>query len=211
MLSYNKDTGVIRAYGVVSPDSDGFDNNDFHEALEAMSGADVLVQLDSEGGSVPTGVSIYNQLKQYPGKVTIHVDSMAASIASVIMCAGDHVICNSTSVVMAHDAWAISMGDSREFAKMADVLDMLSNMIADIYAEKTGNDQAYWRGIMKGEKYYNATDALAAGLVDEIKQAAPSRKAAAKAVASVPMAFSADAMEARKLARSLRERAAGLG
>lgn len=204
MFSFNKETGLIRAYGIIGDYEGGISETDFMEALDAMGGRDVVVQLQSDGGSVTAGLSIYNQIENYPGKVIVAIDAMAASIASVIPMAADRITANRNSTIMIHDAWTIALGNAKEFAQLAEVLNMLSDGIADAYADRTGKDREYWRDIMRAEKYYNAQDALAEGLIDEI--IGSGAKAQAKPVAVIDPAFEPSVALARVAALRLRQR-----
>ena len=83
MFDYDVNKGTIRAYGVIGPFEDGISETDFMQALDAFGGDDIALHLQSEGGSVTSGLSIYNQIANYSGKITVIIDALAASIASV--------------------------------------------------------------------------------------------------------------------------------
>ena len=190
MFDFNAESGSIRVYGVIGPYEDGIDEVDFMRAFDDLGGDDVTIHLQSEGGSVTSGLSIYNQIQNYPGKVTVKIDALAASIASVFPMAADRVIANPTSTVMVHDPWAAAIGNAADFRSTADVLDKLADDIAGTYAERTGKASAYWRDVMAREVYFSASQAKAEGLVDEIagKASGTTRKAAAAATMSPAMA-----------------------
>ena len=159
----------------------------FHDALQDHNGADVTLLLDSPGGVVSDGLSIYNALMQYSGKVTVHVDTMAASIASVIACAADNLIMNSNAQFMIHKAWTVAMGNSTDFRGLIEQLDSLDGMIADVYVERTGAEKAELLEMMEKETYLSAEDAYAMGFANEINQIKKERKAEkAKAFAMAP-------------------------
>lgn len=200
MFDFDTESGAIRAYGSIGPYEDGIDEGHFMEAFDAMGGRDIHITVKSPGGSVDSGQSIYNQIENYPGKSTVHVDASAYSIASYFPMAADKVTIAENSLMMVHDPWAVAMGNSKDFRGVAELLDVMAAVIADGYAKKTGRDAAYWRGIMGQDTYFTAQEALDVGLVDEIagKAKATPRKAAAAAVSP--------AFAAKQIAAKLRLR-----
>lgn len=138
------------------------------EALQAAGGRDVLVHVNSPGGMVFEGLAIYSAFKQYAGKVTMRVEGLAASAASFVICAGDETIIEPGAMIMIHDAWNITIGDAADHRKEADVLDKVSDSIANMYAEKSGTDSAAWRNAMVDETWYGSTEAVTAGLADSV-------------------------------------------
>ena len=180
MLSVYADAALIEAEGEVGYETDGFTRQMFREALTYMSG-DFTLRLQSEGGDVFTGQSIYNMLQRHDGKVRIELDSLCASIATIIMCGGDWLVARKNTTVMVHNPYTIAIGDADEFRHTADVLDKLTDDSAEIYAERTGKKPAYWRDVMSRETWYSAEQALEVGLIDEIEgsgAAAPKRQRA---------------------------------
>jgi ATP-dependent protease ClpP protease subunit len=132
--------------------------------------SDVLdVHLNSPGGDIFDGLAIYQALKDHPAQVTIRVDGLAASIASVIMMAADKIVMAPKASVMIHDGWSVACGNAAELRKLADLLDKQSEIIASVYADRSGQPADFWRDRMRDETWYNAEEALAAGLVDEIE------------------------------------------
>jgi hypothetical protein len=94
------------------------------------------VRINSPGGSVFEGIAIANALRAHPATVTVQVDGIAASIASVIAMAGDRVEMAPNSMLMIHEASGVCMGDMAEMTKMAEVLDLISTNIANAYADR---------------------------------------------------------------------------
>jgi len=144
--------------------------DDFLSALSEHAGEDVTILLDSEGGSVTDGLSIYNAIMQYSGSVTIHIDAICASIATCIACAADNVIINSNAKFMIHCAWSVAMGNSAEFRNMADILELMDADIASAYHEKTDLPEDELLAMMKAETWMSAEQAYDLGFVDEINQ-----------------------------------------
>jgi ATP-dependent protease ClpP protease subunit len=153
----------------------GVSASDFTASLAKVRGP-VDVHISSHGGVVGDGLAIYNALTSYNGPVTTYNDGIAASIASVIMQAGSRRVMSPVSAMMIHDAWGWAEGDEAEVRKTADALAKNSDIIARAYASKAGGSPARWREAMKATTWYDADEALAAGLVDEVG-AAPSQAA----------------------------------
>jgi ATP-dependent protease ClpP protease subunit len=147
------------------------DSGMFARALadpEMANATTLHVSLNSIGGDVFDGIGIYNALIGHGAQVVMTVTGLAASIASVIMMAGDKVVVGRGSEVMIHDAHAVQVGNAKDMAKMAEILDKASDNIASFYAERAGGDPADWRAIMRDEKWYSAQEAVDAGLADEV-------------------------------------------
>lgn len=137
--------------------------------LRGVDATELAVHVNSPGGDIFDGLAIYQALKDHPAAVTVHIDGLAASIASVIAMAGDKVVMAPKASMMVHDGWTVSAGNAKDMRKTADLLDKQSDIIASVYADKTGQPADFWRGVMADDAWYNAEEALAAGLVDEIE------------------------------------------
>ena len=144
---------------------------DAKEILYAISRAsgDLVVKLNSPGGSVIDGISIFNALKKYDkGTVTVEIGASAASIASYIALAGDVVKAHSNSIYMIHLAWLPAVGNYIELRKAADISEGLSSLMANVYAQKTQMEKSDAISLMEKETYYYGHEILDAGFVDEI-------------------------------------------
>jgi ATP-dependent protease ClpP protease subunit len=144
---------------------------DFDADLKAITAPKLTVRLNSPGGSVFEGMAIASMLRSHPADITVRVDGIAASIASVIAMAGDRVVMMPGATMMIHDASGVCLGDAAEMAKMAELLDLLSDNIADIYAARAGGTRDEWRERMRAESWYLAQEAVDAGLADEVAAA----------------------------------------
>ncbi len=127
------------------------------------------LHLNSPGGDVFDGVAVYSALKRRTGETTVIVDGLAASIASVIALGADKVVMAPKAKMMIHDGWTAAAGNAQDFRKLIDLLDDTSDTIASVYADKAGGTVDFWRERMRAETWYNAEEALAAGLIDEIE------------------------------------------
>jgi len=152
----------------------GVSCGDFLNQVRELPG-DLALHLNSPGGDVFDGLTIYQSLKNRSGKVTVHIDGLAASIASVIAMGADHVVMAPKAQVMIHDGWTMAQGNAQDFKKLVDLLDRTSNTIASVYAEKAGGTTEFWRERMQAETWYSADEALEAGLVDEVEGKARKR------------------------------------
>lgn len=136
---------------------------------------DLEVHLSTPGGEVFDGIAIYNYLKNRGGTVSVIVDSLAASIGSVIAMAASpgHLMIGKNAQMMIHDGFGLTIGNAADMRQMADLLDKTSDNIASIYADRTGKSAASWRTAMRAETWYSAQEAVAAGLADSIQGEAP--------------------------------------
>jgi ATP-dependent protease ClpP protease subunit len=141
---------------------------DFKAALDEVDADAIDLRLSSPGGDAFDGIAIYNALIDHPAVVTVYVDAIALSAASVIAQAGDRVVMGPHSEMMIHDAWGVSAGNADDMREMAELLDRVSLSIAEVYSSRTGRGTPEdWRETMKGEQWYSADEAVAAGLADE--------------------------------------------
>lgn len=141
----------------------------FVDELGALDVAQINVHVNTPGGDAYDGIAIYNALVNHPAGVTTYVEALAASIGSIILQAGDVRVARSASQVMIHDAWGMCVGNAADMTECADMLDKASNMLAQVYADRTGGSAATWRAAMKAETWYSSDEAQGAGLVDAVQ------------------------------------------
>ena len=201
-LESNPEAKTITFRGFVGDYDNGISADDFRAVLAEHEGQDVTIHLNSEGGSVTDGLSIFNAISQHDGKVTVHIDALAASIATVICCAADKVIMNSNAKFMIHRAWTAAMGNCVEFRKMANIMEMLDGDIADVYENRTGIAKEELLAMMDEETWLNAEEALANKFVDQIHDVSKPRaeaKVDVKAMLSPAISRSLKAGMTRRL------------
>ena len=160
--------GELVLYGDVGDmwgDGSGFTGRDVLEALSELSG-DFTCRLNSGGGFVWDGVAIYNALLAHKGKITMMIDAVAASAASVIAMAGSRVIMREGSQMMIHDPSAITWGNAADHTETATLLDRLGNQMADIYARHGDKNAKQFRQMMLAETWLSADEAIEVGLAD---------------------------------------------
>ena len=152
--------GVIGGWDVTS--------QEFIAELNAKKG-DVLIKINSVGGSVMHGVAIFNAIKAYnKGNVTAQITGVAASIASYIVLACDTVEAYDNTTYMIHNASLCICGDYKELVKAADISEGLSAIIAKAYISKTSMSDKDIRKLMDDETFYYGAEMLDAGFVDNI-------------------------------------------
>lgn len=144
---------------------------EFRNELRQMKG-DLTVHINSQGGDVFAGVTIYNALKDYgKGKVTVKVDGLAASIASVVAMAGDEIIMSPGSMMMIHNPWSMGVGSAEELRKAADTLDEIREAILPIYTDRSGQTQETVQELMDNETWMTAEKAVELGFADTVQKA----------------------------------------
>jgi len=146
----------------------GIQAQDFISELNDIDASEINVHINSPGGEVFEGLAIYNALKNHPANINITIDSLAASIASVIAMAGDSVKMAKNAEFMIHEGHAQTSGNSADLTKMVALLDRASDNIASVYADRAGGDISQWRAAMQTETWFNAEEAVKAGLADEV-------------------------------------------
>jgi ATP-dependent Clp endopeptidase proteolytic subunit ClpP len=155
----------------------GLSAKQFSDVLSEVGNGPLLVEINSPGGNVWDGLSIYNQLRGRKAPVTTRVVGIAASIASIIALAGDRVEMADAALMMIHDPSGMASGTSEDMRKMADALDQHAEVLVGVYHKKTGRSAESIRAAMKAETWFTTAEALAFGLVDKpIKQLALAAK-----------------------------------
>ena len=164
------DARILRLEGAIAEES-WFDDEvtpaAFKAELTSGSGP-ITVWINSPGGDCVAAAQIYNMLMDYPADVTVRIDGIAASAASVIAMAGTKVQMSPVSVMMIHNPLTVAMGDSDEMRRAIQLLDEVKESIINAYEIKTGLSRAKRSHLMDGETWMNAKKALELGFCDEI-------------------------------------------
>ena len=164
------DARILRLEGAIAEES-WFDDEvtpaAFKAELTSGSGP-ITVWINSPGGDCVAAAQIYNMLMDYPADVTVRIDGIAASAASVIAMAGTKVQMSPVSVMMIHNPLTVAMGDSDEMRRAIQLLDEVKESIINAYEIKTGLSRAKLSHLMDGETWMNAKKALELGFCDEI-------------------------------------------
>lgn len=174
------ETATIQIFDQIGEDwfgGSGLSGKQFSDVLNEVGNGPLLVEINSPGGNVWDGLSIYNQLRGRRAPVTTRVVGIAASIASIIALAGDNVEMADAALMMIHDPSGMASGTSEDMRKMADALDQHAEVLVGVYAKKTGRSPESIRAAMKAETWFTTPEAVAFGLVDKpIKQLAMAAK-----------------------------------
>ena len=139
----------------------------FKDELNSGTG-DITVWINSPGGDCVAAAQIYNMLTNYKGKVTVKIDGIAASAASVIAMAGDTVLVSPVSMLMIHNPATIAWGDHAEMQKAIDMLAEVKESIINAYVLKTGLSRPKLSHLMDAETWMDANKAVELGFADEI-------------------------------------------
>ena len=139
----------------------------FRDELNAGTG-DITVWINSPGGDVFAAAQIYNMLMDYSGNVTVKIDGLAASAASVIAMAGTTVLMSPVAMMMIHNPATIAIGDAGEMKKAIDMLSEVKESIMNAYEIKTNLSRARISHLMDAESWFNATKAVELGFADGI-------------------------------------------
>ena len=126
------------------------------------------VRIASYGGDVIEGLAMYRLLAEHDARVVVHVDSTAASIASVIAMAGEEIILAEAGSMMIHNAWMIAAGNEDELRAQADQLGATSQQLAEIYAARTKNGLPKIKDWMRAETWFRGKEAVDAGFADTV-------------------------------------------
>lgn len=149
----------------------GVTAQDFVHELNAISTGTIELHLNTPGGDAFDGVAILNALRSHSARVVSIVDGLAASAGSFIAQAGDERVMMPNSTMMIHEASGLCIGNAADMQQCADLLSKLSDNIASVYADRSGRGAAGdWREFMHAETWYDAQEAVDAGLADRVGQ-----------------------------------------
>lgn len=179
----NDSVGEIDIYGEIIDESWRMSDTEtsapsFKDALKELKDVkQITVNINSGGGDVFSGVAIHNMLKSHKAHVTVKIDGLAASIASVIAMAGDKVIIPRNAMLMIHNAWTFAVGNASDLRKQAEDLEKINSVVINSYLDKNPEiDEDKLRSLMDDETWLTAQEAKDLGLVDVIAE--PNKAAA---------------------------------
>lgn len=188
---------MLELYGTIAEESwfdDDVTPKMFKEELNAGEG-DITVWINSPGGDCVAASQIYSMLMDYKGNVTIKIDGIAASAASVIAMAGTKVLMAPTALMMIHNPATMAFGDHEDMQKAIEMLDEVKESIINAYELKTGQSRAKLSHLMDAETWMNANKAIELGFADDILTDE-------KLAVDIPAyAFSGKAVESRLLSK----------
>ena len=140
----------------------------FKRELDSISAKTIHLRINSPGGSVFEALAMYNALKEHEARVVSHVDGLAASAATVVALGADEVRMAANAFFMIHEPWVMTIGNSEQIRKDADLLDKITGSIIGMYRQKTQASDEEVRAWMEAETWFTAEEAKAAGFVDSI-------------------------------------------
>ena len=144
----------------------------FAREFNAIESDSVDVRINSQGGSVFAGFAIHSILSNSDKSIIVYIDSLAASIASIIALAGDEIHIADKAYFMMHNPSGLVLGESKDMQKTARLLDQLTGTLADIYASKSGKEKDEILKLMEDETWMTGQQAVDAGFADEVFQTA---------------------------------------
>lgn len=166
----------IVIYGAIGDSwfEDSISAKQFSDELKNIgpSVTDITVRINSPGGSCFDGITIYNRLKQHPAKVTVIVDGLAASIASIIALAGDEIIMSEGALYMIHLPWTMAAGNRNDLDNTVDRLIDVENQLVSIYSNKTKMSKNEIRAMLEKETWLDASQTIEMGFADRIAEEA---------------------------------------
>jgi ATP-dependent Clp endopeptidase proteolytic subunit ClpP len=148
----------------------GVTAKNFQKELSAIKAGQIDLHINSPGGAVFDGITIYNLLRQHPANVTTYIDGIAASIASVIALAGDKIVMAENALYMIHNPSGMVMGTAADMRTFADTLDKVGGSMVTAYTGKTGKDVETIKALLDAETWFTADEAKEMGFVDEISE-----------------------------------------
>ena len=166
----SKDERILRIDGVIAEESwldDEITPKQFKSELMSGSG-DITLWINSPGGDVFAASQIYNMLMDYKGDVTVKIDGLAASAASVIAMSGSKILMSPVSQIMIHNPMTVAIGNAEEMSKAIDMLSEIKESIINAYELKTNLPRDEISKMMDSETWMNARKAVELGFADEI-------------------------------------------
>ncbi|HDS1834373.1 TPA: Clp protease ClpP [Stenotrophomonas maltophilia] len=189
ILAKGEDTAELLIYGDIGDSwwGESVAAADVVKQLNGITASTIEVRINSYGGSVTDGLAIYNALKRHKATINVTIDGIAASIASVIACAGDTVQMAANTILMVHAPWGGAWGNVRDLEAYIDVLKVMEGSIATSYAAKTGKTVDAMLLLLRDyqDHYYTAAEAKELGFCDVITEDAATEEAAESAKAQV--------------------------
>lgn len=126
----------------------------------------INVRINSPGGDVFDGIAIYNRLKQHKARKVVHIDGLAASIATIIALAGDDIVIGEGALFMVHLPWTFAMGNRQDLDNTINRLMDVEEQMVGIYSKKSGLDRSEVRALLEAETWMGADEAIEKGFVN---------------------------------------------
>lgn len=176
LLNSEKNKSKMYIYGPILSNVSWFLDEDEYTSpqvvkryLEQLKGEDIEIHINSNGGDVFAGITICNLLKNYDGEITVYVDGIAASAASIICMGADKIIMPDNTTMMIHNAWTVTAGNSLELRKVADDLDKINCSVINSYKDRFVGSDDELISLLDEETYLTSEEAISLGLADSNK------------------------------------------
>lgn len=163
----------ILMYGPIGDYYEGISAKSFAEELKKLpdSVKEIHLRINSPGGSVFDGNTIYERLKSHKAKIIVYVDGLAASIASLIAMAGDEIHVGDGSFIMIHKPWTVAIGNNLEMDRTSDLLMKLESSMVTIYSKKTGLSRTEIENKLQDDYWMTADESLDMGFATKKTEA----------------------------------------
>lgn len=148
----------------------GITANDFQKDLAKIKSKNIILHLNSPGGNVFDGLAIYNLLKNSDKNITVMIEGLAASIASVVAMCGDKIIMSKSAMMMIHNPFISMTGDSDQLKKTAEMMDMIKSQLVDIYTLRSKMETKDVEDLMTAETWMTAETCKKKGFCDEVSE-----------------------------------------
>ena len=172
-IKHNNDRAILNIFGDIVDDDyeSGISASRFAQELAELGEVETIdVFINSYGGSVSQGFTIYNLLREHNAKVTTYCTGFACSIASIIFLAGDERIMQDASLLMIHNPFCMTVGNASELRKQADDLDKMAQVSVDIYCKATGLSEQVIKEMMDAETWITSKEAYELGFATSLKE-----------------------------------------
>jgi ATP-dependent Clp protease protease subunit len=201
----NKSNGISEMYLYGSVGDDYWDDaavsaSKFSDELKTLpkDTKEIHLRINSPGGSVFDGITIYERLKQHKAKVVVYIDGVAASIASVIAMAGDEIYIGEGSFLMIHKPHMVAWGNDIELEKSIEILQKIEDQMVGIYSRKTGISRAELHNMLLQDTWIKSSEALDMGFVHSVIESSDQLQVAASMIKNAKWIKNAPKMEDTK-------------
>ncbi len=169
----SNDIVEVLLYDEIGADSffgGGISAKTFREQIKGIKSRTINLRINSPGGSVTEGAAMLSALDEFPGRIEVDIDGLAASAATFVMMAGDVIRAASNALVMIHNPYGGVMGGAEDMRRTADLLDKVTEQILDTYARKSSLTRDQLRAAMAAETWWTGQEAAEVGFVDKVTE-----------------------------------------
>lgn len=149
-------------------DGEGVTAKQFIADLKKIDASEINLFINSPGGNVMDGLAIYNALRSHGAKINVKVMGIAASAASFIAMAGDHIAMPENTFMMVHNPMSYAFGNANDMREVADTLDKIGSSLVGIYVSRSGKPESEVKALLDAETLMTATEAKDYGFADEV-------------------------------------------